>query len=274
MELVWNMPIHLLSSDSDSKTHSDALQCHKQWRNHVLPSLAKASHKDAQIFLEVAQECETEHIAAAAKCKETASQYKQKDSSKFKGKTCEVENQSNGHVNLSNSKSEDQHLVKMKCRCHRKPCTCGAKYSHSPTVTVPVSQNIEPVSSGKRARPPGDEASLPNDSLARSHPERVLDSAEDVLLARDTALSQHCKDALECLMKHRRSEFFSVPGVTLCWFFLLQFCCLFLRPCSGRRFFGVVGLLFDCQAAHGSFIGCDKIGKTQIQTSEAGGKQD
>jgi hypothetical protein len=215
MELVWNMPIHLLSSELDSKTRLYALQCHKEWRDHVLPSLAKASHKDAHIFLEVAQECETEQVAAAAKCMEAASQYKQKDSSKSKAKTFEVESQGNDHLNHSNSQSEDQILVKMKCRCHRKPCTCGAKSSHTPTPEVPISQPVESVSSAKRPRP-GDEAS-------KSHPGRVLDSAEDVLLARDSSLSQLCKDSLECLMKHRRSEFFLVPGATLSYCFRCHF---------------------------------------------------
>lgn len=214
MELVWNMPINLLS-DLDSKTSSNALTCHKEWREHVLPSLAKASHKDAQLFLEIAQEYETEHIAAAVQCKEAAL-IMQKETSGSKGKS----SQSNGHARHSHCKSEGDHtVVKLKCRCHRKPCTCGAKSND--TSAVSLRTVAEPVFPTKRARSPADTASN-IDSESRishpehtSHPEPAFDSAEDVLLARDDRLSQFCKDALESFMKHRRCEFFLAPGLKI-----------------------------------------------------------
>jgi hypothetical protein len=214
MELVWNMPIHLLS-DSSSQTRSDALTCHKEWREHVLPSLAKASHKDAQLFLEIAKEYETEHIAAAAQCKEAAL-ILQKESSRSKGKS----SQSNGHAYHSDCKSEGDHaVVKLKCRCHRKPCTCGAKSNDSSAVSPhPV---VEPVLSTKRARSPADGVSNIDSESRICRPEPVFDSAEDVLLARDDSLSQFCKDALESFMKHRRCEFFLAPGLKLLPFILI-----------------------------------------------------
>ena len=196
MELVWNMPIHLLSPDSDAKLHSNAVSCHKQWRDSILPELAKASHKDTRIFLEIAQEFETEHIAAAAQCKINASQYK-KDSSKSKAKSVDIEGQ-------------NVHISKAKCRCHRKPCTCGAKSNDR--VSSPVCPVIEPVTPVKRARLLADDGTSSDDKRQSAHLERVLDSAEDVPLARDASATQLCKDALESLMKHRRSEFFLVPG--------------------------------------------------------------
>ncbi len=211
MELVWNMPIHLLPSDLDSQTRSAAIMCRQEWRDRVLPSLAKASHKDAQIFLEMAQEYETEHISAAAQCMDAASQYKQKDFSKIKFKSGEIERQSTDRIDGSLSRSEDQHSVKNKCRCHKKPCTCGAKSPQ--TLAGPAMDHVEGTSSAKRTRPPADDHAPSNGTLTSIRAERMLDSAEDVLLARDPLLSRQCKDALESLLKHRRSEFFSAPGV-------------------------------------------------------------
>jgi hypothetical protein len=108
MELVWNMPIHLLSPDSDSKTHSDAMACHKHWREFILPSLAKASHREVQLFMDIAQECEAEQIAVATRCKELASQNKSHVSSKSKGHFVNFEN----HKVSSNI--EDRLLLKGK----------------------------------------------------------------------------------------------------------------------------------------------------------------
>ncbi len=194
MELVWNMPIHLLSPDSDSKIHSNALSCHKQWRDSILPALAKASHKSARDFLEIAQQFETEQIAAAAQCKIDASQLK-KDPSKSKGKS-------------GDSEGQNEHVSKAKCRCHRKPCTCGAKSNER--VASPVCPSATSV---KRARLLADDVTSSDDKRQTTHLERVLDSTEDVALARDASATQLCKDALETLMKHRRSEFFLVPGL-------------------------------------------------------------
>jgi hypothetical protein len=209
MELVLNMPIHLLSG-SDSKVRSSALACHKEWRERVLPSLARASHKALHVLVEIAQEFETEQIAAAAQCKEAASQLVQKDLSKSKGKSGQAAGQSIGLATVSHSKSEGSPVAKVKCRCHRKPCTCGARSNDASAASV--CKDAEPVSHTKRARSPADEASSTNGTCHSSNPEAVLDSAEDLHLARDNTLSQLCKGALQSLMKHRRCEFFLVPG--------------------------------------------------------------
>lgn len=206
MELVWSMPIHLLS-DSDPKAHNDAVACHKEWRQNVLPQLARVSHKSAPLFLELAQEFEAEHMSAAVACKQAAAQYEQKDSSKSKGKPGQSTSQSNSGINDSD---EDSHVVKVKCRCHRKPCTCGAKCSN--TSAIAASPVIEPASSVKRARPSAEDEGKAGDKQQQRQPDPVFDSAEDVLLARDDTVLQLCKDALDVLMKHRRSEFFLAPG--------------------------------------------------------------
>jgi len=230
MELVWNLPIHLLSSESHAKTHSDALACHKEWRESILPSLAKASHKGVQLFLEIAQEFETEQIAAATQYKEAAAQYKEKESSKSKHRTGEAGPSKHSHEGHSSkvkvhegndgaaavpsrshhSKSEHDHPVKVKCRCHRKPCTCGAKSNGAIAAASPV---VESSSTLKRARPPGDIVATPDDTRPAPQPEPTIDSVEDVLLGRDATVLQLCKDVLESLMKHRRSEFFLTPGL-------------------------------------------------------------
>jgi hypothetical protein len=223
MELVWNMPIHLLNSNSDSKVRSDALICHEEWRHRILPSLAKACRKDAHEFLEIAQECETEHIAAADKCKEAASQHMQKDSLKIKKKSGDIDSQSNGNTNPTELRSDNHIVVKVKCRCHKKPCTCGAKSHHTPTT--PAIHLVEPVLSSKRARPASEDNVPSNDTRPTIHADRVLDSAEEVVLARDPEVSRHCKDALESLLKHRRSEFFLAPGVNSQFFANRAECC-------------------------------------------------
>lgn len=206
MELVWSMPIHLLSV-SDPRTHNDAVMCHKEWRQTVLPQLARVSHKSAPLFLELAQEFEAEHISAAAACRQAAAQLEQKDSSKSKGKPGQSTSQSNSRIDDSD---EESLVAKVKCRCHRKPCTCGAKSSNASAVAA--TSAVEPAPSLKRARASADEVGNSDDKQQPRQPDPVFDSADDVLLARDDSVLQLCKDALDFLMKHRRSEFFLAPG--------------------------------------------------------------
>jgi hypothetical protein len=244
MELVWNLPIHLLSDESAAKARSDALACHKEWREAILPSLAKAAHKDAQLFLEIATEFETEQVATAAQYKEAAAQYKEQGSSKSKHRTEETHSQNkhsrdgdSSHVKVHKGndgaasvpskshhrKSEHSDTVKAKCRCHRKPCTCGAKSNRTVAAASPVAESS---SSIKRARPPGDIAATPEEKRPTAQPEPAIDSLEDVVLGRDATVSQLCKDALDSLMKQRRSEFFLTPGLSILPHFCLFAACM------------------------------------------------
>jgi hypothetical protein len=64
IEQVWSLPIYLLPADHQH--HIDALACRTQWREHVLPEMARSRGAVVEDYLTVAQNSDLDHLAAAA----------------------------------------------------------------------------------------------------------------------------------------------------------------------------------------------------------------